>query len=235
MKRLWRMGTVTALLLAFGCGGDGTPAGPAAAPEEAAPEAMEGGRETPAATDPPSGHVIDIGDVEMAIFVQAAPNLGMPNVDVKNYETIDNLIRLSKVTVSPPYPDTLPVKYTVEAKPGLLQSAVVVLHLAVLRQEGDSGEPAVMKRFSAVVAGSDAPAGEKDWPMTFTVDAFEGLPEPPDTLLLTVSGELLLMPPDTEPDTMDPEAADQTAINTSKAVRANPVRIDLETVDAGAQ
>ncbi len=235
MKRLSRMGTVTALFLAVGCGGDGTPAGPAAAPEEAAPEAMEGGRETPAATEPASGHVIDIGDVEMAIFVQAAPKLGMPNVDVKNYETIDNLIRLSKVTVSPPYPDTLPVKYTLEAKPGLLESAVIVLHLAVLRQEDDSGEPAVMKRFSAVVPGRDAPASQKDWPMTFTVDAMEGLPEPPDTLLLTVSGELLLMPPDTEPDTIDPKAADQTAIDASKALRANPVRIDFAPVEAGAE
>jgi hypothetical protein len=105
----------------------------------------------------------------------------------------------------------------------------------VQREVNGAGEPTVIHRFDTLAVGRDLPAGKKSWPIAFTVDALEGLEETPETLLLTTAGELLLLPVDTAPDAIDPAAPDLAPVKTSKALRANPVRINFEPVEAATQ
>lgn len=175
--------------------------------------------------EPEAPRELDIGDVESALVFEgrvAAESRG-PTVSVSDLEGRNKTIAMSTVTVQPPYPAELWIEYTLKSTIGFPARPVAVRG-RVLRGIGSEETP--VGRFSAVL-GKDAhlPSGP---PRVFRVNALEGLATPPESMLLHVSAELLLLPPGTDPAGVDPATAVALPDDTSSALSSNPVRIEFK-------
>ncbi|HNR30199.1 MAG TPA: hypothetical protein PKI11_04875 [Candidatus Hydrogenedentes bacterium] len=191
---------------------------------------------TPPPPAPPVEDVVvapremDIGDAESAIAIEGrlAPG-SAPNVTVDNLEGRNKVVVMSTITVRPPAPAELWIEYTVSSTIGF-PSRPVALRCTAMRAIGEEETP--LARFGTVL-GKDAhlpetmaqPGGP---PRSFRVNALEGLDEPPESMLLHTTGELLLLPPGTDVDAVDAETAAALPNDTSSAIQTNPVRVVFE-------
>lgn len=179
----------------------------------------------PPMNEPETPRELDIGDVESALAFEgrvASESRGA-NVSISDLEGRDKIIAMSTVTVQPPYPAELWVEYTLRSSIGFPARPVAVRG-AILRNVG--GQDTALGRFSAVL-GADAhlPGAPVQ---KFRVNALEGLATPPESMLLHVAAELLLLPAGTGPNTVDPETAATLPEDASSALSSNPVRIEFK-------
>ena len=177
---------------------------PAAAPESPAPK----------------GPIpINVGDVESGIQVKAtiAPENKAANVAVDEMTTARSQMVMCTVTVSPPYPEHLPVTFTVTASRDFLERVVV------LQGNGLRDDAPLEPRYSAVVSARTAPEGEK-YTRTFTVDVMQGLSAAPKTMLVNAKLDALLMPALADLEKLDPATAQSTD---KTVIFSNPVRINF--------
>jgi hypothetical protein len=171
---------------------------------------------------------INIGDMEAALYVEARPALNppLPQVRIENLETIDGTVRMTTVDVSPPAPAELPMAYRLSIKRDFMRDGVAAVRFDVVREV--DGEETVLGSFATAAVGPMV-FGQKVWPLDFEVNALEGLDRPPSSMLLSVRGSILLLAPDVDQETLDPATAEVPAERTSRALRANPVRINFQT------
>ena len=196
-----------------GCGGKPSP------PPAANPAA-------PAATVAPEAHELDIGDVETAITLQGvlAPESRAGGIKVDTLEGRNKAIVMATVHVAPPPPRELWFEYSVKSLQPF-PDRPVALRFSVLRSIGPQDDPIAEY---AVVLGADAHLAS-DPPRSVRVNALAGLDSMPESMLLHVRGELILLPPGAGPASVDPRSVTAGPDDVSSALQCNPVRIELTT------
>ena len=214
---MWRiLAAAVAVAVVAGCD-------PSTKPEPKADD--QGGSGAPITMETASP-AVNIGDVEAAVFIEARPALDppLPSVHIDNLETIDGTVRMTTVEVDPPAPALFPVAYRVKVKSDFMRDGAAAIRFNVIREV--NGEETQLGSFSTVASGPMV-LGQLVWPLDFSVNALEGLDTPPESMLLSVRGTILLLPADVDQNTLDPASVDAPAVHQSKALRANPVRINF--------
>jgi hypothetical protein len=166
---------------------------------------------------------ITTGDVEQRVFFNAtlAKEAEAPNIkaDVKK----DSRGKFNMVTldVYQPFPATLPI--LVRARSNQAWETTPVVCRAKVTIEGNPQALAEIQ----FVWGKEA----KQQPHEVTADVMAALPTVPESVLVVLRADTLLLPPGTDPATVDPATA--TAPEASSTVLlSNPVRINFHNEPA---
>lgn len=158
---------------------------------------------------------LDIGDAEAAISLTlnlpAEP--AIPNVKAEDLRNMRGGLDLVTITVKPPFPKTFPLELTLKSKQPFAERPLAV-RLAIFRGNQQIGSQALTV------------AGDVRTPFSYTVDALQGLPQPPHTMLLHAEAEIVMLPEGTNPETVNPATATATPEWTGAKV-SNPVRINF--------
>ncbi len=170
----------------------------------------------PLATEPGGAalHVLDIGDVEAQVRIAGTlkEEAQTAGVEVNEFTTPKGDLNMTTVTLHPPYPRELPVRFRVVARQDF-KTRPVALKGALFRND------AQLTEVSGVLTGrAGAPV--------FDIDALQGIDTPPDSLLLHVRLNALLLPEGTDPTTVDPGALEYPPDHTAHLI-SNPVRINF--------
>lgn len=194
-------------LAAAGCGGPARDPDRDPAPPQPA---------VPLANDATGGkaHVLDIGDVEARIHVAGTLDEASraENIEADEYTTPKGDLNMTTVTVKPPFPEQLQVRFSLKGNQRFAERPVA-LKGAVYRNKER------VKEISAVYADpADAPS--------FVFNALEGLETLPDSLLLHVRLQGVLMPKGTDPASVKPAEAAYTAEAAAHLI-SNPIRINF--------
>jgi len=212
--RFWAL-LVTSVSVAVlaGCGGD-TPSGQPAA--DSAPAEL------------PTIEALDIGDAEFHISVEVVPEeaeLG-DNIKIERLEDDQGKLMLVNVTVNPPVPETLPIRFTLRSTEAFGGSPVAVEGVA-LRDDVEIGA------FDAVVGaqGTWLPRRSGQDPAIWVYDVLEGLDEIPESMLVNARLALKLTDPGTDEAAIDPKTV-EVAEGNRPIEFTNPVRINFVQTEA---
>ena len=159
----------------------------------------------------------NVGDLEQAVMIDAkiaqqseAPNIkATPLVDAMGH------MNLLTVDVSPPFPKELWLTIGVKSRrdfaknPGALRISI---------KDGDH----VLGTFGTVIGKSVKPSVTEH-----TVNVLAARDYIPETMLVTLDVEALLMPEGTDPETVDPMTAEVPESRFSRAVATPPLRINF--------
>ena len=164
----------------------------------------------------------NIGDLEQAVMisVSVAERSKGPNIEATSLVDATGRMNLFTVDITPPLPQGLWLDIKVESRrafpknPGVLRIAI---------KDGDQ----VLDSFGSVIGSSAQPSETGR-----SVNVLAGRAGLPDTMLITLAVEALLMPEGTDPDTIDPRTAEVSEDRYSRAVAVPPIRIN--TKDAAA-
>lgn len=178
-------------------------------PQEEAPASDEAAKEE---VEVP----FNIGDVEQAIDFEADLDAEAVSANVKAEKVTDlmNRVKIMNVTVSPPYPEHLVIRYTLNCRQAFAERPVVV------RGKIADGERELAA--FAVFLGENSRSNEFEQ----EVDVLEGLDEVPETVGLMVTGEAILLPAGSDEASVDPKTA--TGDERSEALYSTFVRVDFE-------
>jgi len=169
----------------------------------------------PTAMEVREENAIDVGDVEQAIRI-----VGILSDISKSDDVIENIImdgrdriRVVNIEVNPPNPDTLWLGIRVDCTREFIERPVV-LDTSVLV------DGKVMDSFTVILA---AQAQKNHFQRD--VEVLFGLDEIPETMLVTMESEALLLPEGTDLEVIDPYSV--TEGQRTKAIAHTPVRIDF--------
>lgn len=178
------------------------------------PSAPEGALEEPVAP----AEEVTLGDVEQTVFINAtiAEADRAPSVKVDEIEDRRKRVTLVTVDVYQPYPEDLPISYTVDSRRNWKETPVVVRGRFIFE-----GRPETFGDFHTLL-GEFANRGE----FTKTVDLMDHLPEVPETVLVLVRAEGLLMEPGTDEKAIDPATATVPEDRIANLM-SNPIRINF--------
>lgn len=168
-------------------------------------------------------HQTDIGDVESGTTITGAvaEESRGPSVEAEEVKTLRGDITMSTATVRPPYPPELWVRFQIKSRSGAnLKKRLVVIRGKMVRDEQAIGT------LQTMLGGSDESGGGTDRPTEFKVDVLSGLAAPPNSILVYAEADLLLLPEDTDPASVDP-ATVNVAPGDRATIRSNPVRINF--------
>ena len=179
----------------------------------------------------PAGREIledNIGDVEQAIHVAVEVAQKSQGVNVKATPLIDQMQRMNFLTldVSPPPPKELWLNLKVKTRRAFPENPAL-LHIII--KDGDRE----LGRFSSVVGKSQTPSVSD-----YEFNVLEGVPALPETMLVNIVVDAMLMPKGTDEATIDPATATVKPQRRSTATATPPVRINftgLETPAAPAE
>ncbi len=160
-------------------------------------------------------HEVNIGDVEAQVRILGtlAPQSEADNVQVQVYEH-GPVIDMATVTVNPPYPTELNVVFTTRALRDFPVTPVVV-RAKVLVDKREIGS-------YATKFGVRATFEERE----DVVDVLAGLDTIPESMLVHVEAEAVLMPQGTDEASVDPLTA-TASVERRTVIRSNPVRINF--------
>jgi hypothetical protein len=187
--------------------------------EAAGPAGAGAGAPIPAPTDD------NIGDLEQAVRFDvgvAAQSKG-PNIKAKSLEDPTGRLNLLTLKVSPPYPEELWLNFELSSKRAFKKNP------GVLRVRIVDGET-VLDEFGAVIGDTSIPSVSER-----TVNVLAAREEIPESMLVTIKVEALLMPEGTDPSTIDPMTAETTEDRYSQAVETPPIRVNFEGAGAPAE
>lgn len=168
---------------------------------------------------------LDIGDVEYNVRLEATilETSRTPALQVEEMRSLKKDLNMVTVDVHEPAPASIPIYVRILANLNTAKQPIV-LRGKVLRDTTVIGE------FSTVVSSAISRTlmmdGQPipDW--AFEVDALKGLDTRPESLLIHVESEALLMPLDTDPSTLDASTATTFPTSTTMLI-SNPVRINF--------
>ena len=168
---------------------------------------------------------LDIGDVEQTIHfnITLAPGSRARNIQVDSRSDALNRIRLTTVTIEPPFPDELVFDVTLQCRNQFGTTPVVLRGQYVVNDE-----PVADIRY---VLGENS---HRDHPLG-KVEVMQALDTLPDSALFSLDVEALLMPRGTDPESLDPEEASTSPERRSTAITFNPVRIEFVGMEAEAE
>lgn len=174
----------------------------------------------------PSKPPIDLGDVDSGLTIRAelARGAASSTVSADYVETLRGSLSMATITVEEPFPETLPVSFTLLSQRPFVERPVVV------RIHAYRDNDRITEESSAWIMGRDArqePVGAdgKSRPRTFTVDVMAGLEGVPETMLVHARADAWLMETGTAEDLLDPRTATSAE---QVAIMSNPVRINFK-------
>jgi len=175
-----------------------------------------GGQVIPAPTED------NIGDLEQAalISVAVAQKSQGPNVEATPLVDASGRMNLFTVDIAPPLPNELWLDFKVESRRSFPKNPGV---LRIVIQDGEQ----VLDTFGTVIGKSAKPSVAER-----SVNVLAARTSLPDTMLVTIAVEALLMPDGTDPDTIDPMTAEVSEERYSLAVATPPVRINVKSAAA---
>lgn len=161
---------------------------------------------------------VDIGDVEAMVHFNAmlAPESQSDTIRVTELSDQVERVKLVTLDVAPPYPEHLWLQVSFHARRAF-DLTPVVLRTKVYADEREIGS-------FMLVAGAQAEAMEHQEKF----DVLQGLESKPDTMLVRVKTEGLLMPPGTDEATLDPKTATTTPDRVTRAIPGTLVRINFK-------
>ena len=160
----------------------------------------------------------NIGDLEQAVLIEASVAQRSEAPNIESTPLVDPTNRMSMLTidVAPPYPEELWLNIKIKSRrsfpknPGVLRIAI---------KDGDQ----VLDTFASVIGKTSTPTVTEH-----QVNALAARDTIPETMLVTIEVEALLMPEGTDPDTIDPTTAEVPESRYSRATQTPPVRINFE-------
>lgn len=184
---------------------------PAAEPGAAQPEQEQ--------MSEPGVPELNIGDIEQTIHfnIELDEAFQTDSVTVEKKEDTMHRVRLVTVNVRPPYPETLPFNTLLRCRQPVSDPPVVLRGGFTL-----NGEKRI--RNVAMVLWHE----KERYVVLDPLDVVEFVGEPiPDSVLLTLDVEALLMPEGTDGDSLDPLEATVTPERSSTAITATAVRVNF--------
>lgn len=183
----------------------------------------EGQRAEAAQQGPPvssgasASHEADIGDVETSLEYKAVmpEDFEAANVAVEELVNMKKGLDMVTATIEPPAPSEFWVDFVVESKTSFDKFPVV------FRGEVTRNKKRVAS-YSAIL-GADA----KETPHVFRFNAFEGLTDPPEKMVLHAQAAVIMLPNGTDPATIDPAQVAGTSSTTGAAL-SNPFVIRIQ-------
>lgn len=168
---------------------------------------------------------LDIGDVEYNVRLEASilETARTPALKVEEMRSLKKDLNMVTVDVQEPVPATIPIYVRILANLDTAKQPIV-LRGKVFRDTTVIGEfnTVVSSAISRTLMMDGQPV--PDW--AFEVDALKGLESRPESLLIHVESEALLMPLDTDPTTLDASTATTFPTSTTMLI-SNPVRINF--------
>ncbi len=167
-----------------------------------------------------ASHVIDVGDIESSVTIEAFPAKDScgPNVTVDNEKSIKGKITQSTVSVKPPYPAAFPIEIRITPREPIPASERPVILRGNILRDNQPIQPINL------VLGASSP--NKVFPIRISCDAVQGMEPPLKSVLLFVQVETFFLPETTDLATLDIATvkADETHRG---AITSNPVRINF--------
>lgn len=172
----------------------------------------------------PERPTIDLGDVDSGVLLIGLlePSAASDTVTADYVQTQRNRLSMATITVKPPHPEQLPLRFEIASTRAFAERPVV-LRIRVYRDEVAIGEEAafVLGKDAAVVATD--PSGNP-LPRMLQVNALEGLESAPETMLIHARADAWLMETGAPEDLIDP----RTATSPDRvSLLSNPVRINF--------
>ena len=154
------------------------------------------------------------------ISVAVAQKSQGPNVEATPLVDASGRRNLFTVDIAPPLPNELWLDFKVESRRSFPKNPGV---LRIVIQDGEQ----VLDTFGTVIGKSAKPSVAER-----SVNVLAARTSLPDTMLVTIAVEALLMPDGTDPDTIDPMTAEVSEERYSLAVATPPVRINVKSAAA---
>ena len=174
----------------------------------------------------PERPAIDLGDVDSGVFIvgRLAPESQRASISEEYVETMRNTLSMAVITVRPPFPERLLIRFELTASRAFEERPVVV------RARALRDDDALLDKEQAYVMGKEANRVPVDasgiaHPRAFVVDALEGLDAVPETMLVHARADAWLMDGVTPEELLDPRMASSSE---RVALLSNPVRINFE-------
>ncbi len=207
MKPIAVLTLVAALLWAMTSCSPKPSGSPAASQGSAGAEAVQGTIE----------ETVEIGDVEQSVLLSLtlASTLTGPNIRQELLRDPRQIINLARVSVKPPFPKELPILLTISSM-RTFPDTPVVLRVRAFADERPVGV------FAAIAGRHDT--GNRD--VLWTFDPLKDVPAFPDTMLVRVEADALLMPAGTDPGSIDLQTATTSPERVTKLI-GNPLRIQF--------
>jgi len=164
----------------------------------------------------------NIGDLEQAIMIEAAVTEKSQGPNIETSALVDATGRMNMFTVdvAPPFPKELWLNIKVRSRRAFAENP------GVLRIAIKDGEQ-VLDTFGTVIGKSVKPSVSEH-----SINALAARDSIPDTMLLSITVEALLMPEGTDPDTIDPMTAEVPEERYSLAVSTPPIRVNFKGAQA---
>jgi len=185
---------------------------------------------TPAAESPLIANTRqkDVGDVEATVDIELAPETeNLPGISAEELRSQKGKLNMLTLEVAPPKPADLWFKILVKTTESFKDQPVALR--AKLFREIVKGEREELLSFNTVLDEFAAthrrdPGGEY-FPIEFRADAFQGLAELPESMLLFIEAEVVISPAGTPVAVVDPASYTGSAENTG-TILSNAVRIN---------
>ena len=171
---------------------------------------------------------IDPGDIETQVFLEAIIDEAAvpPTVKVEKLESAKKHVSLETVTVIAPFPTELPMIFRVVSDKAFPEIPFVV-HAKIFRDKEQ------IKTFNTVVLPDPPTTQAAPKPFEFRTNILEGISAPPNTMLVTVQAEVILLKKGTPLNTINPETIQSTDGQTGSLL-GNPVRINFGPIGVGS-
>lgn len=159
---------------------------------------------------------LNIGDVEFAVRIEGvlSPESEADNVSVEELINKKNELDMTTISVKPPFPKELWVTFGVKCRSNFAQRPVA-LRAKVVR-DGET-----LDTFSTLL-GEHA-EGE---PFSQDIDILAGLDSAPETMLVHTEGEVMFLPKDAVPGSVDIDGLSPRPEELGH-VLSNPVRVNF--------
>jgi hypothetical protein len=172
---------------------------------------------------------LNIGDVEAVVEIRGtvAEESRIDNVGVEDLETPKKRLTLTRVFVAQPYPAQLWIELSLSDIYGYDPRPVVVRG-TVYRQIGDGPEEPIDELNSVIGVRSELVQEKPEifGPRDLRIDVLGDLPQAPETMLVLVRAQAMLLPSETDLSALDPATITAPPSDTA-TLRSNPVRIEF--------
>lgn len=197
------------------------PAGNAASPEGKPGEA------TPPPAEKEEPKALNSGDVEWALNIAAelAPESKADTIKVDTLVDMLKRPNLLTLTVAPPPPQELWIRYAIKSRLVFMDTPVV-LRVKFIAEYEDAEGKSEEKELDALSLVITDQAFNKE--IEHKVEVLGKLGALPKSVLVRTRSEALLMPVGTDPASLDPATATTDEDRTTGAITSCPVRINFE-------